>query len=253
MYMHPRRFFLITGILLIPVLFLSCGLLGSKPPTRNYYILSYNLPQKAVNSPVPHLYSLQIGRFEVQRIFNRQNIAYRYSANRLQYYDFQQWAVRPDYMISDLVFKHLDSAGIFNRIGTEFLDAKPDFRLEGTVDALEKFDAGDIFFGHLAMSFKMVRADNGQQVWEYSFDERKRVYQPEMVYTVVAISHNLQEQMNIVVSQIDSLMSVMNGGASRKVQPAPVPQNQTAGQDTTVIRMKTPGYEIIPESRINRK
>lgn len=241
---------LLAGVLLV----LSCGVFGSKIPSRNYFIINYTPEARAlVGSWQPHPYSLQVQQFNVQRIYNRQNIVYRFAPQELKWYEYQQWAVRPDYMITDIVYKHLELANLFNRVGTEFLETRPDFRMEGTVDAIERFDAGDLIFGHLAMSLKMVRTEDGQQVWEYSFDERKQVYQKEMVYTVIGLSQIMQSQMNSVVSQLDSLFASLGGGAPMKGQPVKVQEPRKAAEDTSKAKKEDTGYEIIPESRIKRK
>ncbi|MHB9030402.1 MAG: ABC-type transport auxiliary lipoprotein family protein [Candidatus Latescibacterota bacterium] len=225
-------------------------------PTRNFYVLSYQTaPAVAAGSNRPFPYSLQVQRFDVQRIYNRQNIVYRFAPQELKWYEYQQWAVRPDYMVTDLILNHFENAGIFNRVGMEYLDARPDFRLEGVVEALERFDAGDVFYGHFAMSFKMVRTGDGQQVWEYSFDERKQVYQREMVYTVIALSQVFENQMNTVVGQIDSLLATMGEDFPRQERPVvtSTPAPGTAGGDSVKTNAPDPGYEIIPESRTRRK
>lgn len=246
---HP---FALIPVLAALLLIDSCGF-GSKIPPRNYFKIDYPQEKMApVESGRPYPYSLQVQRFDVQRIFNRLNIVYRFAPQELRWYEYQQWADRPDYMVTDIVYKHLESADLFNRIGTEFLETRPDFRLEGTVDALERFDAGDLIFGHLAMSFKMVRTGDGQQVWEYSFDERKQVYQKEMLYTVIAISQIMQSRMNSVVSQLDSLFTSMSGGALKE-RPAGVQAPKKALADTAGVKKMEPGYEIIPETRIKRK
>ena len=199
------------ALLLATALIAACSM--GKIPTRNYYIISYNpIPKAPVNSERPYPYSIQIGRFDVQRIFNRQNILYRYSTNQIQYYELQQWAVRPDYMVEDMVFKHFEASNLTNRIGVEFFDTPADFRLEGSVEALEKFDAGDLYFAHLAMSFKMLRISDGSQVWDYTFDQRRQVYQEEMVYTIRGLSSILQAQLDFAVNQIDSLFYSMQPG-----------------------------------------
>lgn len=241
-------------ILLVSTLVFSCGFggFGKSLPTRNYYVLNYSPP--AANGTARHTqpFSLQVERFNVQRVYNRQNIVYRFAPQELKWYEYQQWAVRPDYMVTDLVLNHLGSAGVFNRVGTEFLDSRPDFRLEGTVEAVEKFDAGDVFFAHLAMSFRMVRVVDGQQVWEYSFDERSRVYQKEMVYTVIALSGILQNQMTAVVGQLDSVLAALGGVPAQK-QPAVAPAPAPAASDTARAAVPEPGYTIIPESTIRRR
>ena len=229
----------------------SCSIFRARTlPTRNYYIMSYT---PAVTVPVtskrPYPYSLQVGNFDIQRIYSRQNVLYRYSLNQIQYYELERWAVRPDYMITNLVFKHLAAAGLTNRIGTDFFDSRPDFRIEGMIEALEKFDAGDLFYAHLAMTMKMLRVDDGAQIWEYSFNERKQVYQPEMVYTVQKMSEIFQTQMGVVVSQLDSLFLLIDSGVpldQKGIFPLP---GVTVKADSTVSRIDESGFEIIPEKR----
>lgn len=115
MNMNIRRIFSAAAIpailifLVIPFSLLSCGFFGGKIPTRNYYILSA-LPSTQTAVRKSHPYSLQVDRCDVQRIFSRQNIVYRFSANRIQYYEYQQWAVRPDYMITPN-FSPIDRGG----------------------------------------------------------------------------------------------------------------------------------------------
>ena len=243
----------IIGISLI----MACGWRGGIQ-ARNYYIISYTpAPQKSALSNRPYPYSLQVGRFEVQRIFNRQNIMYRFSPHQLQYYEFQQWAVRPDQMITDMVVKHLEASNIVNRVGTEFFETRPDFRIDGTVVALEKLDAGDLFFSHLAMSFKMVRIEDGAQIWDYSFDQRRQVFQPEMVYTVRSMSAIFQSQMDVVVSQIDSLFLSLETGTSddmdATVSPDKAPETISVPKEPAAEDLNESDFEIIPEKNRQQK
>ncbi len=235
---------LFVGIISI----LSCSL--GRIQTRNYYILSYTPISKApANSRRPYPYSLQIGRFEVQRIFNRQNILYRYSPNQIQYYELQQWAVRPDYMITDTVFKHFEASTLTNRIGIDFFESRPDFRIEGTVEALEKLDSGDIFFAHLAMTFKMLNVENGQQIWEYSFDQRSQVFQNEMVYTVRGLSSILQTQLDVIVNQLDSLFLATEMGLSQEIANPPEISEEPTETKPASEKLDESSFEIIPEKK----
>ncbi len=225
--------------------------------TKNYYILSYTpTSSSSSESRRPYDYSLQVARFEVQRIFNRQNILYRFSPHQIQYYELQQWAVRPDDMITDVVFKHIVGSGLVNHAGMEFFDTRPDYRIEGMVEAIEKLDAGDLFYAHLAMSFRMVHSETGTQVWEYGFDQRRQVYQPEMVYTVRGLTDILHSQMDVVISQLDSLFLSMETGNGT------IPPKEPAAVDTAVPAPEedTPddgvdesAFEIIPENQDRRE
>jgi hypothetical protein len=133
-----------------------------------------------------------------------------------------------------------------NRVGIDFFDTSADFRIEGSVEALEKLDAGDLFYAHLAMSFKMLRIADGEQVWNYSFDQRKQVYQPEMVYTIRGLSSILQTQLDFAVNQIDSLFYSMGPGmANEFLSPPDIPVETPAVDDDGIDESE---FEIIPET-----
>jgi len=225
------------------------GCSWGKVQIKNYYIISYtpSSPTPA-SSKRPYPYSIQVGRFEVQRIFNRQSILYRFSPQQIQYYELHDWAVRPDFMVTDMVLRHLATSNLTNRVGLEYFETRPDFRIEGTVEALEKFDAGDMFFAHLAMTFKLLRVRDGTQIWEYSFDQRRQVYQEEMVYTVRGLSSILQSQMDIVVSNLDSLFLTMSSGPAQVPAATVKPSEKPAAQETSPDRdVDESTFEIIPE------
>lgn len=218
---------------------------------RSYYTIDY-VPRSepAAESQRPYPYSLQVGRFDVERTTNRQNIVYRYSPHQLQYYERERWAVRPDDMIRDMVFKHLDAARLTNRLALEFSDKRPDFRLEGMVEALERLDAGDLFFGHLAMTLKVIRVETGDEVWSYGFDQRRRVQSNDMVRTVQVLSDILQSQMNVAVTQLDSLFSAASTGRPLTPSPAATSVSGTQAPPATgeeVPEIDESGFEIIRE------
>ena len=224
----------------------SCSFMKTNLPTKNYYILNYQ-PVVAVppGSQRPYPYTLQVGEFKIQAIFNRQNIVYRFSPHQIQYYELEQWAVRPDQMVTNLVFGHLEATGLTNRVGVDFFDIRPDFRIEGMVEAIEKFDAGDVFYAHLAMSLKLLRTSDGAQVWERSFDQRRQVYHPEMVYTVQSLSSVFQSEMGIVVGQLDSLVLAMSTGKTLPRTPVEAAPLKPVMADSTGVKIDESGFEII--------
>ena len=146
-----------------------------------------------------------------------------------------------------MVFKHLEASNLANRVGIDFFDTRPDFRIEGSVEALEKLDAGDIFFAHLAMSFKMLRTADGAQVWDYSFDQRKQVFQEDMVYTIRGLSSILQSQMDVVISQLDSIFYAIQTGKREDIKSFKEPsEKKSEDLDET-------DFEIIPEKKLRQE
>ena len=218
----------------------------SSIPIKNYYIINYPpIVTVLPGSQRPYPYALQVGEFEIQAIFNRQNIVYRFSPHQIQYYELEQWAVKPNQMITNLVLKHFEASGLANHIGIDFFDIRPDFRIEGMVEAIEKYDAGDVFYAHLAMSMKLIRTSDGNQVWEHTFDQRRQVYHPEMIYTVQSLSSIFQSEMDSVVSQLDSLFLVMSTGKTLPGTPVETAPLKPVVADSTGVRIDESGFEII--------
>lgn len=226
---------------------LSCW---GKPRVREFYLIEY-LPQpvREAGSRRPYPVRLQLETFRVLRVYNRQQILFRYSPNRMQYYTYKTWAVRPEDMITDMVEKHLLTSDLFIELHREFLDARPDYRLEGVVEALEKYDAEDIWFAHLAMTFRLIREEDRREIWHYTFDERKNVHNPEMVYTVRAMSDILEAHMGRIVEELDRLFLNIAPGAeeagrdSSAVLPMPLEVEPPSSPEPTEA------YEFIPGRR----
>jgi len=194
------------GAVMVWMVLCSVGCLSRTAAKRFYYTISYEPLQTEVpGSQRPYPYSVQVNQFSVSRLYSRSQILYRYSVNEIRYYGFRHWAIRPDDMITSAVLKHLTSANLFTEVGTHFLERRPDYYLNGEATALERYDSGDTWYAHLAMTLRLIDAQDGTQVWQYSFDDRRPVFQPEMVYTVNALSELMQMHMDRVVRELDEL------------------------------------------------
>jgi hypothetical protein len=158
--------------------------------------------------------------------------------------------MKPGDIIMDRVEAHLLSANLFDELRREFLDAYPDYRLEGTVNALEKYEGGDIFFGHLAMTFRLVRQEDRKEVWRYAFDERKKVYDPDMVYTVIALREILETEMIHVITELDRIFREIMG--QPREDPSDIQDDFWEGDESIEAEEVVPkpkGYQIISAKR----
>ena len=87
----------------------------------------------------------------------------------------------------------------------DFYDRRPDYVLSGVVKAVERFDSGDVWAAHLAMSMELVRQEDALAVWQKDFDDERQVFFPEMKHTVAAFSQILGQQMETSMREIDFL------------------------------------------------
>ncbi len=97
----------------------------------------------------------------------------------------------------------------------------------------------------------MLRIADGAQVWDYSFDQRKQVFQEDMVYTIRGLSSILQAQMDVVVNQIDSLFYTMQMGKREGITSFKEPSDKKP--EVKSEDLDETDFEIIPEKKLRQE
>jgi ABC-type uncharacterized transport system auxiliary subunit len=235
------------------------GLLGGKAAIGQHRLfiieaepLSLNLP----DSERPYPFKVEIGAFEVKRLYDNEKIVFRLSPQEIKTDRYHRWAVRPGNMITDAVEQYLSDAHLFADIRQEFLDTTPDFTLTGTVEAIERFDSGNLWYASLVISMQLVDKRN-ETFWgprEFTAG-KKQVYIEDFSHTVVTLRQLLRGYMAEAIRELDIRF------LTRKLQDEGLPfahlldkpngaQNGSGEQavvDTArSTRESQPGYEIIP-------
>ncbi len=104
-------------IYLIGIIFLAVFMINGcfgKAPVKRYYLIDYvPTPTRTKTGPAIRPVTLRIKDFNVAEAYKRPELVYRKSAHEMQFYNYHQWAVKPEYMITDMVFKHLKTANLF--------------------------------------------------------------------------------------------------------------------------------------------
>ena len=206
--------------LLCLVVAVGCG----STPTRHYFTLSYPMDRDrvTVSRPALHPVRLRIKPFKVALPYDRPQIVYRQSLYEFQYYTLRLWASKPQHMIREIVQAHLESARLVSEITREYGDQMPDYELGGEVLAVEEYDSGDTWYGHLAIRLELVRFKDKAVIWHTGFDRKKKVFKKQPVYVVRAISAILEEEMNRVAAELDAVLSAERGvKATLQVPPPP--------------------------------
>ena len=121
---------------------------------------------------------------------------------------FHRWAVRPSEMITDAVEAYLKlSPPLFADIRQQFLDVEPDFSIQGTVKAIERFDSGNAWFARLAMSIQLVNRDN-EVIWRDDFVDEEKVYVEDFSHTVLTMSRMLNVRMEQYIHELDRIFLI---------------------------------------------
>ena len=247
----------VFSLLLLHVFGGCAQLIGGKtdiPARRKFIIEATPQPLDLPGSKRPYPYRVQVERLAVSGQYDQNQIVFRLSDYELKDDRWNIWSVRPSQMLTDAVERYIGQANLFIRTSQEFLDERPDYILTGTVKAIERFDSGDLWFAHLAMSLKLVNQETNEVFWSREFDEKPRVYNEDMAYTVETLHQILRNQMQQAIRDID--FKFLNMIRQKKGTPLEVPARpsgqplagDTARTDTTLNTLYAPNldYEIIP-------
>ena len=237
----------------------GCGsLLGGKteiPERRKFILQPMSARLSLPSSKRPYPYKVQIEKFAVSRLYDRDQIVFRLSPEEIREDRWHVWAVRPSEMITDAAEQYLKDARLFTDIRQEFLDVTPDFTFTGTVKAIERYDSVDQWYAVLTITMQLVDRHN-EVIWERSFgEEPSRVYISDFTHTVVAMKEQLRTYMEQAIREIDLQVHIRmlhNAGQPYEYLLAATNGEVAAPADTTEtdpadrIPGTHPHYEIIP-------
>jgi ABC-type uncharacterized transport system auxiliary subunit len=193
-------------VLLLLLALGGCGaLLGTKPirQQRKFTIVAQPLRLALKGSERPYPFKVQIKRFEVSRLYERDQFISRLSAYEIQEDRWNTWASRPSDMLTTVVERYLYEAQLFTQLSQEFLDERPDYVLETVVKAIERFENNQQNFARLAMSMKLIEQKSGKIFWSGEFDEEEPVTSREIGAVVQALSDILHDKLEVYIRDLD--------------------------------------------------
>jgi uncharacterized lipoprotein YmbA len=174
-------------------------------PMKQYYTLNY-LPssqrERLQASPYPCIVRLR--EFNIEEAYNRPEIVYRQSPFQLQYDYYRAWAVKPARMVTDLVYKHLVTAGLVSNVVRRYDEGpRPEYELSGTIEALDEYDSKELWFAHMALRMSLTKISDGNTLFTKRFDLRKRVFEHKPENVIRELSSLLEYIMIQAVRDMD--------------------------------------------------
>lgn len=207
---HKYRFIFLLTLLAIS----GCSLLfpgRAKTKDTHYYVLDY-IPQatqqRVQQGPWP--LRVRVRSFSVTEVFRQNEIVYRENTRELNYYNYELWAVKPEFLISEMVYQHLKMVHMFRDL-SKFVDLDTiDYTLSGEVTALEELDTAGIWYAHIAMSMQLQDTRTRSNVWTRNWDYRETVHEQNPAAVVKGLSVLLERIMNEAVGELDQVMLGMD-------------------------------------------
>lgn len=196
-----------TLLLVVGLGLTGWGCFGARAVQRQFYVLNAEHEPGRGQAMVRGL--IRVADMDAESVYEKFQIVIRQSPWQLRYSGINLWAVRPNVMVSDIIGRTLQDSRVFTTVTRELSEARPDFTLAGELLALEVYDSDDVWYAHLAMTLRVNRFDDGQQLWRFDFDERKPVGTTEMPHAVRAMSELLQLGLRrAIVELLDAIEGV---------------------------------------------
>ena len=194
--MNWKHFYVIWFLILI---ISSC----SSVPENHYFTMAYALLPQQQRVQKPFTANLRVRQLEISSAYNVERIVYRYSPYEFRYYNYMLWAVKPQKMITDLLVRHLEHAGLFSDVSLEYGERQPDYEMWGAVHAIEELDSGDEWYAHLAFTIRMSRFREEKVIWAHQVDVKKQVYNKAPVYVIKALSELMEQEMEKITNGLE--------------------------------------------------
>jgi len=185
--MNKKILLIITVFVLI-----SC----SVKTVKDYYVLSYMPDPEGLSrfkvSGLPIDAKVQVQNFEMNRIYDRNSIVIRESLHKLSFDEKNNWALRPDRALPELIVYHINSAGIFKECKSDFISASPDYYITGTINNIEIYSNDNNIFAHVNVSLEL-RDKSRTILVAHQIDAKRDIKKYDITFFVKTAGEILKE------------------------------------------------------------
>lgn len=200
-----RNRYIIAAVMLI--LFAGCG--GGKAVVNKYYLLEYPRLSTMELLLADSLTSLGgscfIAQVDVHPAYASHQIVIRESSNQINYFSFNEWAVRPSQSLTAFITDFLTDADIFTSINAGRVALGNDFLLETSISKLEVVRAKPNLLAHVDISFTLRDLNTGSVVARHHGNEMKILEEKDLNQFAAAVSSIVAEQLHAFVQQINDV------------------------------------------------
>ena len=176
---------------------------------KNHYILSY-LPdpakaEKFISTHIPFDKKVEVQNFEMNRIYDRNPIVVRESLHKLKFDSKNEWALRPDKSIPELLVYHINSLNLFKECKTDFFTTSPDYYISGMISNLEIYKSEEVTFAHVKVTMEL-RDRNRNILVKHIIDKKSELEDPNTSFFIKTVSDILKiETDSFLVKVVDFL------------------------------------------------
>jgi ABC-type uncharacterized transport system auxiliary subunit len=180
----------------------GCG--PGKPLATSYYILEPPADFEAgiAYTMAPLKRSCIILPVEVSPAYSSNQIAIRGNTHEIQYFTFNQWAVRPEQSLTAIITDFLLSHNVFESVSGPALHMEPDYIFETTVFHLEIISERRDHQAHLSLEYRLRDNKSGQILLNHRASRKDLLHEKNLNLFSAAISKIFVEELSLFANKI---------------------------------------------------
>ena len=209
--MRKLKLILTIGLMTAVVSLPGCA---GKIRYPSYYVLSVPTVLPATR-PAPVLGSVAVREFDAPRFLREGPIAYRPSAEQLDFYDYHRWAEDPRRVVTAAMVQQLRARGIFQSVDVFDGRASAECLLTGTVEHLEEIDRGTNVSIEVTLSARLINLRTGEVLWQDTSSQTAKLDQRSVPGIVAEMSQDLGSAVDHLVSSMQDRLTVGSSSQNR--------------------------------------
>ena len=206
------------AIVIVTVL-VSLGGCAGKVRYPSYYVLDVPARPSVTDHQQPILGSVAVREFSAPEFLREGPIAYRPSAEQLDFYNYHRWAENPRRAVTVAVVREMQAREIFQSVVVFDGRGTPEGLVTGTLDHLEEVDQGSNVSIKVGLSARLTNLRTGEVLWQGASSSNAKLDQrsvpgevAEMSREVGSVVENLISSMQDRLSASRLPLSHSNGG-----------------------------------------
>ncbi|MCK4980050.1 MAG: membrane integrity-associated transporter subunit PqiC, partial [Candidatus Delongbacteria bacterium] len=148
---------------------------------------------KFVSAKIPFDIKVEVQNFEMNRIYDRNPIVVRQSLHQLKFDSKNEWALRPDKSIPELLVYHINSLNLFKECKTDFFTTSPDYYISGMISNLEIYKSKEVTFAHVNVTMEL-RDRNRNILVKYEINKKTELENPDISFFIKTVSDILKTE-----------------------------------------------------------
>ncbi len=183
--------------LLSALVFAGCR--SSQPVTQQYYLLE--MPSQQEGDWPERLSALQgstlISNATVVDAYASHQIALREDTHQIRYFNFNEWAIRPEHAFTQLLLNFYQENQVFEEVKHGRIVRTTDYILNTHVQVVELDMRGDLLHARLKVDFLLLDGQNeGDILHHYTVDSSKELDTKNLNSFASTISHMFIEGLH---------------------------------------------------------